>query len=70
MNDLMNWAMTELDFWNSVIIVVGFSVLLVLADEYIAKPWREKRWEQQAASGDKEKQELLRLARSAKVIDE
>ena len=70
MNDLMNYMMTGLDFWSSVVIVVVFSVVLILADEYVAKPWREKRWEQQAASGNKEKQELLRLARSAKVIDE
>jgi len=62
--------MVQLDFWTSVAIVVGFSLLLVFADEYIAKPWREKRWEQQAASGNKEKQELLKLARSAKVVDE
>ena len=34
------------------------------------KPWREKRWEKQAASGDKDKQELLKLARSAKVVEE
>ena len=60
----------ELDFWTSVIIVVVFSVVLVLADEYVAKPWRERKWEKAAASGDKEKAELLRLARSAKVIDE
>ena len=60
----------ELNFWNSIIIVTVFSVVFVLADEYIAKPWREKSWERQAKSGDKEKEELLRIARSAKVVDE
>jgi hypothetical protein len=50
--------------------VLGFSVLLVAVDEYIAKPWRERRWEQRAKSGDREAQELLRIARSAKVVEE
>lgn len=62
--------MIELNFWNSIVIVTVFSVVFVLADEYIAKPWREKKWERQAKSGDKEKEELLRIARSAKVVDE
>ena len=60
----------ELTFWNSVVIIVVFSILFILADEYIAKPWREKRWERLAASGDAEKIELLRIARSAKVSEE
>ena len=60
----------HLTFWSSVVIIVVFSVIFVLLDEYVAKPWREKRWERQAASGDMEKAELLRLARSAKVSEE
>jgi len=60
----------QLNMWSSVIIILGFSFLVVFMDEYIMKPYREKRWEKQAASGDKEKQELLRLARSAKVVEE
>lgn len=62
--------MIELNFFNSVVIVTVFSVVFVLADEYVAKPWREKRWERQAKSGDKDKEELLRIARSAKVVEE
>jgi hypothetical protein len=60
----------ELNMWNSVAIVLGFSFLVVFLDEYVLKPMRERHWEKQAASGDKEKQELLRLARSAKVVEE
>jgi hypothetical protein len=60
----------ELGLWSSVIIVLGFSVFVVILDEYIAKPWRKKRWEQRAASGDTEAQELLRMAKSAKVTEE
>jgi hypothetical protein len=60
----------ELGFWNSIIIVTVFSFVFVALDEYVAKPWREKRWERQAAAGDKDKQELLRIAKSAKVVDE
>ncbi len=59
-----------LGMWNSIAIVLGFSLFIVFVDEYVAKPWRHKRWEKKAASGDKEAQELLRMARSAKVDDE
>lgn len=60
----------KLGMWNSIAIVLGFSFLVVFLDEYIVKPWRTKNWEKKAASGDKEAQELLRVARSAKVNDE
>jgi len=60
----------ELGLYSSIAIVLGFSFLVVALDEYIAKPWRHKRWERRAASGDKEAVELLRVARSAKVVDE
>jgi hypothetical protein len=59
-----------LGMWNSMAIVVGFSILVVVLDEYVVKPWRHKKWERKAASGDKEAQELLRMARSAKVDEE
>ncbi len=60
----------ELGLWNSVAIVLGFSFLVVFLDEYVVKPWRERRWERRAASGDKEAERLLKMARSAKVSDE
>ncbi|HVN86286.1 MAG TPA: hypothetical protein VMW17_15735 [Candidatus Binatia bacterium] len=60
----------ELGMWSSVAIVLGFSFLVVFLDEYVLKPWRHKKWERQAASGDPQSQELLRLAKSAKVVDE
>ncbi len=60
----------SLNLWNSVAIVLGFSFFVVFLDEYIVKPWREKKWERKAASGDKRAQELLKMARSAKVVDE
>jgi hypothetical protein len=59
-----------LNMYNSAAIVLGFSFLVVGLDEYVAKPWRKRRWEKRAASGDKEAQELLRIARSAHVVDE
>ena len=62
--------MIHLNMWNSIAIVLGFSFLVIFLDEYIVKPWRTKRWEKAAASGDIKKQELLKLARSAKVVDE
>ena len=62
--------MLELTFWSSVAIVLAFSFLVIGLDEWVLKDWRKKRWEKAAASGDKEKQELLRLARSAKVTEE
>lgn len=60
----------ELGLWSSVAIVFGFSILVIALDEYVAKPWRHKKWEQRAQSGDKEAQELLKVARSAKVYNE
>lgn len=60
----------ELGLWNSMIIVLGFSFFVVALDEYVMKPWRHHRWEKRAAAGDKEAEELLRIARSAKVVDE
>ena len=59
-----------LGLWNSVAIILGFSLLVIALDEYVAKPWRHKRWEQRAQSGDKEAIELLKVARSAKVYNE
>ena len=60
----------HLGIWSSAIIVLGFSFLVVGLDEYVAKPWRHRKWERRAASGDKEAIELLRIARSAHVVDE
>lgn len=60
----------QLGMWSSIIIVLGFSVLVILLDEYVVKPWRERKWQRLAASGNKEAQELLRIAKSAKVSEE
>ena len=60
----------ELGMWSSVTIVLGFSFLVIFLDEWVLKPWRHRKWEREAASGDAASQELLRLARSAKVVDE
>ncbi len=60
----------ELNVWTSAAIMLGFSLLIVVVDEFIMRRWREKRWEKRAASGDPEAKELLRIARSAKVYDE
>ncbi len=59
-----------LGLWNSVAIVLGFSFVVIFLDEYIVKPWRHKKWERKAASGDREAEELLKMARSAKVSEE
>ena len=60
----------QLGLWNSVIIVTVFSFLVIFMDEYIVKPWRERRWERRAAAGDQEAKELLEMARAAKVSEE
>jgi len=60
----------ELGIWNSVAILVGFSFFVVFLDEWIVKPLRHKRWERRAASGDKEAEELLKMAKAAKVSEE
>jgi len=60
----------HLDLYNSIAIVLGFSFLVVFLDEYVVKPWRHRKWERRAASGDREAAELLKMAHSAKVVDE
>ncbi len=60
----------HLTMWSSVIIVTVFSFVVIFLDEFVVKPWRERRWERLAASGDEEAKELLRIARSAKVSEE
>lgn len=59
-----------LGLWSSVAIILGFSLLVIGLDEYVAKPWRHRRWQARADSGDKEAQELLKVARNAKVYNE
>ncbi len=59
-----------LTLWNSIAICIGFSFLVVFLDEYVARPWRHRKWERKAASGDKQAEELLKMARSAKVVEE
>ncbi len=59
-----------LGLYNSIAIVFGFSLLVIALDEYVAKPWRHRRWQQRADSGDKEAIELLKIAKSAKVSEE
>ena len=51
----------QLGMWSSIIIVTAFSFLVIVLDGYVVKPWREKKWERLAASGDKKAQELLRI---------
>ena len=60
----------ELNLWTSAGIMIGFSLLIVVLDEFVARPWREKKWEKRAARGDPEAKELLRIAGSAKVYEE
>lgn len=60
----------ELGLYSSIAIVVGFSFVVIALDEWVAKPMRHRRWQARANSGDREAQELLKLARSAKVVDE
>jgi hypothetical protein len=60
----------HLGMWNSIVIVLSFSFIVIFLDEYVVKPWRHRKWERKAASGDKEAQRLLDMARSAKVSEE
>ena len=60
----------ELNLYSTVAIVLGFSLLVVFLDEVVVRRWREKKWEREAASGDKRAQELLKMARSAKIKEE
>ena len=60
----------ELNMYISIAIMLGFSLFVIFLYEYVVRRWREKKWEREAASGDKRAQELLKMARSAKVKEE
>jgi len=60
----------ELNMYSSIAIALGFSLFVIFLDGYVVKPWRHRKWEREAASGDKRAQEMLKMARSAKVSDE
>jgi hypothetical protein len=67
---MLEYLQYHLGIWSSSAIILGFSFFVVFLDEYVIKPMRQRRWEQKAAAGDKAAQELLRVARSAQVVDE
>ncbi len=60
----------RLGLWSSVAIVLLFSVLLVVFDEYVVRPWRRRRWERRAERGDETARELLEIARRVRVQEE
>ena len=70
MSELFEALRGWLNLWNSSAIILGFSFLVVGLDEWVAKPMRSRRLEMRAAAGDKEAQELLRIARSAHVNED
>lgn len=70
MSDLLEALRGWLNLWNSSAIILVFSFLVVGLDEWVAKPIRSKRLEKRAAAGDKEAAELLRIARSAHVVED
>jgi hypothetical protein len=49
----------------AIAIVIGYSLVLVLLDEFVAKPWRHRRLLQRARAGDRSAQELLSRAGAA-----
>ncbi len=53
----------------AIFIVIGYSLVLVFLDEFVAKPWRHRRLLQRARAGDRTAQELLSRARAAEGPD-
>ena len=51
-------------------IVLGFSALVVFLDACVVKPWRMRKWQRLAASGDEEMRALLRRTASVPVSEE
>jgi len=66
----LEYIQQHLNMVDSSIIVLVFSFIVVGMDEFVIKGWRQRHWEKLAASGDKEKAELLAMAKSAHVVDE
>jgi hypothetical protein len=69
-HSVVEYLQHSLNMTNSVVIVLGFSFIVIGLDEYVIKQWRIRHWEKLAASGDVEKIELLRMAKAAHVVDE
>lgn len=51
-----------LDFWTTTIILVVFTFVFILMDEYVAKPWRRRRLEKKALT-DPEVRRALEIAK-------
>lgn len=61
----MRWSL-----FVSVLIVLAYSVLLIAFDEWVAKPWRQRRWQRRAKRGDPQAAELLRIAREVHIRED
>ena len=51
----------HLNIWNTMIYLVVFTIIFILMDEYIAKPYRHRQMEKRAEH-DPEVREALRLS--------
>ena len=60
----------ELGMWSSIIIVTASASSSSSSTATWSSRGAQRKWERRAAAGDKEAQELLRIARSAKVSEE
>jgi hypothetical protein len=59
----------RLTLWNTLAIAFVYSLLLIAFDEWVARPWRRRRWERKAQAGDRDAQELLRIAREVHISE-
>jgi hypothetical protein len=61
MRSIIGFFHGHLNLWNTSLYLILFTVLFVLADEYIAKPYRVRRMKKRAEH-DPEVREALRVA--------
>lgn len=69
MRTILGWFW-PLHMWSAALVILAVSFIVIFLDGYVVKPWRTRKWEKRAEDGDLEARELLRVARSAKVVDE
>lgn len=58
---MIQWLHDYLNMWNTSIFLIAFTVLFILMDEYIAKPYRHRQM-QKRAKIDPEVREALELS--------
>ncbi|MGH7818194.1 MAG: hypothetical protein ACREQ9_00305 [Candidatus Binatia bacterium] len=70
MSEITQFFHEHLNMWNTSIYLVVFTILFVLADEYIAKPYRHRQMENRAKTDPEVRAALETAERVHKLVKE